>query len=207
MRIFTEKILSCVFILFLLVPSISASNITSETDIVYICKKVKNFFNDTPNYDLSSIILLQEDIRFEINSIVPFTTLKEYVNNYGQFCENHRKIENKQQPTQKVSINQSLNKLLIGINWMSYVKIPLQVDFGKIDDNRQFFNFFDIFLPLVISDEDKPNAIWEGKVRLVPILLIILLIIVIVIAYKNKKLLKEFENIEVEGNTTTPSKR
>ena len=212
-----QKYRNYIFILlFLLVPSIFAStNTTSDlrvTDVNYTCKKVKQFLNDTPNYDLSSIILLQEDIRFEINSVIPFTTLKEYINNYGQFCENHRKIENKtkQQPIQKVSININNNPFqFIGLNWISYIKLPLQVDFGKIDNKNatQIFDFVDIFFPLVISDEENPNAVWEGKLRIIPLLLIMLMIIVIFIAYKNKKLLKEFENIEVgSDNTIPPSK-
>lgn len=174
--------------------------------MTYICRKIKSFLSKNPNYDLSSIVLLQEDIRFEINFIIPFTTLKGYVDNYEQFCENKRQentAENKTQP----SIQPTNDRFLKFANFdlMSHIKFPFQIDFGKLGSYGKgavgLFDFMNIFMPLSVSDEisEKPNVVWEGGIRIFPAIGVIILVVIIIASIKfsySKKKLDLFSSVE-----------
>ena len=162
--------------------------------MIYICKTVKKFLNGTPNYDLNSIVLLQEDIRFEIDFVIPFTTLKNYVDDYEQFCgvkieTKEIKAENKTQQSSASTVADQFSKF-VKFNWMTYIKLPFQVDFGKLGtygkNDVGLFDFANIFLPLSVSDEfsENPNVIWKGGIRIFPTSMIIVIIVVIVVAIK-----------------------
>ena len=164
--------------------------------------------NDKPNYDLSSIVLLQEDIRFEINLVIPFTTLKGYVDNYEQFCgvNNHPNTENKTQLQIQQSPQKEKKFFNIGkFNLAAYIKLPFQFDFGKFINYEEgavgLFDLTNVFLPLSVSDDisKNPNVVWEGGVRILPLIaLIIIITIVIAITriYKSNKKMDFLSSVE-----------
>ena len=193
-------------------PSIETEEeIEKGYTMTYICGKVKKFLNNTPNYDLSNIVLLQEDIRFEINFVIPFTTLKGYVDSYEQFCGEKKQemitTENKTQQPLIESIGNRFSKMA-KFNFGTYIKLPFQADFGKLSGYAEnalgFFDFVNLFLPLSVSDNisNNPNVVWEGGVRIIPVLVIIVILIIAVAAirirYSKKKLdlLSTIENTE-----------
>lgn len=170
--------------------------------MTYICGKVRKFLNENPNYDLSNIVLLQEDIRFEINFVIPFTTLKGYVDNYEQFCGIKKQENITQQP---IATQPKSNRFLKlpKFNFGTFFKLPFKADFGIIGSNGEAFGLFDfinLFLPLSISDElsENPNIVWEGGVRIIPAIAIILVLTIIVAIakiYRSKKNLDVLSNI------------
>ena len=192
-------------------PDETEEEIEKGYTMTYICGKVKKFLNNTPNYDLSNIVLLQEDIRFEINFVIPFTTLKGYVDSYEQFCGEKKQemitTENKTQQPLIESIGNRFSKMA-KFNFGTYIKLPFQADFGKLSGYAEnalgFFDFVNLFLPLSVSDNisNNPNVVWEGGVRIIPVLVIIVILIIAVAAirirYSKKKLdlLSTIENTE-----------
>ena len=142
---------------------------------------------------------MQEDIRFEINFVIPFTTLKGYVDSYEQFCgvkKQNDLVNNTPQPIAE-SISDRFSKIA-KFNWGNYIKFPFQADFGKLGSYGKndigLFDFVNIFLPLSISDDlsKNPNVVWGGGIRIFPLIAVIIIIIAIIaitrIYHSNKKL-------------------
>lgn len=171
--------------------------------LTYICGKAKKFLNDNPNYDLSNIVLLQEDIRFEINFVIPFTTLKGYITNYKTFCE--IKIEEQILLLNKSKKLEDISQLLpkSNFNFDDFFKLPFFVNFGALNKNSSlpFFNFLNLIFPLSVSDKlsDNPNIVWEGNIKVYGLIGVILIIIIIAILVSNRKLFKDIQDVGEEN--------
>ena len=171
--------------------------------MTYICKTVKKFLNDTPNYDLSRLVLLQEDIKFEINFVIPFTTLKGYVDSYDIYCLNKSKNTQSNLQFQESLFDFSDRKKDSSINLWSYIKLPFTpINFGRFPDlqnnnTRLLYDFVGIFFPLSVSDQsDLPNITWEWNIRIIPIIGLIAVISLIIYIRKYYKIIDKLSKDE-----------
>ena len=168
--------------------------------LTYICNKIKEFLNTTPDYDLSDIVLLQENIRFEANIIIPFTTLKGYADKYEQFCilKKEQKVTGNV-PNQSDLISKFFSEAAKNPFWdfSNYLKLPLNFNLGqnfksKENNARGLYDFINIMFPLSVSDSsENQNVVWEGKIRILPLIILSVVILVAIFITRYYRLLNK----------------
>lgn len=156
----------------------------------YLCNKSDEFIkNNAQDYKIENIALLQEEVRWEKNIIIPIATLENYIKNNGEIC--HKQVTTEIAPQKTKSFNMGL-----------YLKLPIDpINLGQWEQNEDsnakgIFSLINLFFPLTISDElsEKPNVTWEWTFRVIPLGLFVLAIIIIV--YIQNKLKKTNDSID-----------